>query len=68
MSSIPFLLCTLVGLLTGFAVRGFLWTRSQAAQEAIVGTSDDLILGLLLLASFSMGILVTVIFFQVGGR
>jgi hypothetical protein len=68
MRSIPFLLCTLVGLLMGFAVRGFLRTQSQAAQEAPVGTHDDLILGLLLLSSFSIGILVTVIFFHVGVR
>jgi hypothetical protein len=56
---IPLLLSLLVGLLLGLIAWGLWQTAKQKSGVALMGTRDDLLLGLLLLAGFAMGVFMT---------
>lgn len=55
MDRIPWLLSVLVGLLLGLVAWGFLRAHRQDIFGSLMGTWDNLLLGLLVLASFALG-------------
>ena len=59
MQAIPLLLGALVGLLVGLVAWGFLRARSHRAGAAMTRPRDEALLGLLVLASFALGVFVT---------
>jgi len=59
--AIPLLLSVLVGLVLGLVALGLLRYRSQASDDSLMGTRNDLLLGLLVLAAFALGAFVTYI-------
>ena len=58
------ILCALVGLLFGLVVWGFLKLQNQASGDTRSGISNDLLSGLLVLAAFAFGVLVTFFLFR----
>jgi hypothetical protein len=56
---IPLLLSLLVGLLLGLIAWGLWRAAKQKSGIALMGTRDDLLLGLLVLAGFAMGVFMT---------
>lgn len=61
----PLLLSFLVGLLLGLIAWG-LWRASRhEGGGALMGTRDDLLLGLLLLAGFAMGVFMTYVLLRI---
>ena len=59
MQAIPILLAILVGLLFALVAWGFLRLRGQEAGETLIGTSDVVLTGLLVLAAFALGVFLT---------
>ena len=59
MQAIPVLLAILVGLLFALLAWGFLRIRGHEAGETLVGTSDVVLAGLLVLAAFALGVFLT---------
>jgi len=59
--AIPLLLSLLVGLLLGLIAWGLWQARRHKSSGALMGTRDDLLLGLLLLAGFAMVVFMTYI-------
>lgn len=57
--AVPLLLSLLVGLLIGLVGWGFLRSQSHEASDILMGTRDDVILGLLVLAAFALGVFLT---------
>lgn len=57
--AILFLLSILVGLLLGLVVWGFYRARNHRFDEALLAKRDDMLLGLVVLAAFSLGIFLT---------
>lgn len=53
------LLSLLIGLLLGLVAWGFWRTRSHEASGALMGTQDNLLLGLLVLSGFALGAFLT---------
>jgi hypothetical protein len=66
MQAIPVLLAILVGLLFGLLTWGSLRVRNRDAGEALVATSDDVLIGLLVLAAFALGVFLTYMVIVVG--
>jgi hypothetical protein len=56
---IPLLLSLLIGLLLGLIAWGLWGVWSHKADSVLMGTRDDLLLGLLLLAGFALGVFLT---------
>jgi len=56
---IPMLLSVLVGLLLSLIVWGVLRARRHEAGGSLMGTWDNLLLGLLVLAGFGLGAFLT---------
>lgn len=59
MYAIPLLLSTMTGVLLGLIVQGGLRTWSRKRGDTLVGPSDDVFLGMLALAAFALGVLLT---------
>jgi hypothetical protein len=59
--AVPLLLIVLVGLSLGLVAWGFLRVRSRETSGALMGTRDDVLLGLLVLAAFALGAFLTYI-------
>ena len=57
--AIPLLLSILVGLALGLVAWGFLRARVHRFESALMGAQDDVLLGLLVLAAFSLGAFLT---------
>ncbi len=53
---IPLLLIILVGLLLGLVAWGFLRVRGRGDGDALMMLRDDVLLGLLALAAFTLGV------------
>jgi hypothetical protein len=66
MQAIPVLLAILVGLLFGLLAWGFLRVQSHKAGEALIGISDDVLTGLLVLAAFALGVFLTYMVIAIG--
>jgi hypothetical protein len=66
MQAIPVLLAILVGLLFGLLTWGFLRVRGREAGDASIGIRDDVLLGLLVLAAFSLGVFLTYMVVAIG--
>jgi hypothetical protein len=62
---IPLLLSLLVGLLLGLIAWGLWRATSHESGGALMGTRDDLLLGLLLLAGFAIGVFLTYILLSI---
>ncbi|GAB4535876.1 MAG: hypothetical protein Kow0063_20700 [Anaerolineae bacterium] len=62
--AIPLLLSLLVGLLLGLIIWG-LWRANRHEGSALMGTRDDLLLGLLLLAGFALGVFMAYVLFRI---
>jgi hypothetical protein len=58
-SVIPILLGILVGLLLGLVAWGFWRARGHEIGDSLMGSRDDVLLGLLILAAFALGIFLT---------
>jgi hypothetical protein len=61
MQSVPLILSVLVGLLLGLVTWGFFRIRRQESEGSPLEPRDDVLLGLLALAAFSLGSFVTYI-------
>lgn len=61
---IPVLLSILVGLVLGLVVWGLLRTRRHEPGSTLMGTWDGLLLGLLVLASITLGAFLTYLLFS----
>jgi hypothetical protein len=57
--AILFLLSILVGLLIGLVAWGFYRARNHRFDKALLAKRDDMLLGLVVLAAFSLGIFLT---------
>jgi hypothetical protein len=57
--TIPLLLSVLAGLLLGLITWGFLRVRRHATEDNFIETRDDVLLALLILASFFLGAFLT---------
>ena len=57
--AILFLLSILVGLLIGLMTWGFYRARNHKFDNAVLAKRDDVLLGLVVLAAFSLGIFLT---------
>jgi hypothetical protein len=57
--AILFLLTILVGLLIGLMTWGFYQARNHKFDKALLAKRDDMLLGLVVLAAFSLGIFLT---------
>ena len=55
----PLLLIIMLALLFGLVTVGFLRVRRHEADEAAQKASDELLVGLVLLAAFALGVFVT---------
>jgi len=66
MQAIPILLAILMGLLFALLAWGFLRLRGQEAGETLIGTSDFVLTGLLVLAAFALGVFLTYMAITVG--
>jgi hypothetical protein len=58
-NAIPILLSVLVGAVLSLVVWGLRRSQSQIAGDPVMGTRDDVLLGLLVLAAFALGIFLT---------
>jgi len=63
-NTILFVLCALVGLLLALATWGFLQLQNQASGGTRAGISNDLLVGLSVLAAFAFGVSVTFFLFR----
>jgi uncharacterized membrane protein YidH (DUF202 family) len=63
-NTILLVLCALVGLLLGLAIWGFLQLQNQASGGTRAGISNDLMVGLWVLAAFAFGVFVTFFLFR----
>ena len=59
MQAIPVLLAILVGLLFGLLAWGFLRMRNPKTGETLIEASDGVLAGLLVLATFALGVFLT---------
>ncbi len=59
--TLPFLLGILVVLLIGLLVWGMFRYRKQKAGSIQIGSRDDMLLGLLVLAVFTSGVFVAIV-------
>ena len=66
MQAIPVLLAILVGLLFVLLAWGFLRMRRQDVREALLGTGDAVLAGLLVLAAFALGVFLTYMVIALG--
>jgi hypothetical protein len=66
MQAIPVLLAILVGLLFGLLAWGFLRVRSHKAGATLIETSDGVLAGLLVLATFALGVFLTYLIIVIG--
>jgi hypothetical protein len=57
--AILLLLSILVGLLIGLMTWGFFQARNHKFDASVLGKRDDVLLGLMVLAAFSLGIFLT---------
>ena len=66
MHTIPVLLAILVGLLFALLAWGSLRPRGRKTGGALIGTSDGVLTGLLVLAAFALGVFLTYMVIAVG--
>ena len=66
MQVIPVLLAIQVGLLFGLLALGVLRIQGHKAGETLLGTSDFVLTGLLVLAAFALGMFLTYIAIMIG--
>jgi hypothetical protein len=66
MQAIPVLLAVLTGFVFALLVWGFLRMRSRETGELLVGTGDAMLTGLLLLATFALGVFLTYMVIVIG--
>jgi len=58
-NAIPILLSVLVGAVLGLVVWGLRRSRRHVVGDSVMGTRDDVLLGLLMLAAFALGVFLT---------
>ncbi len=58
-NAIPILLSVLVGAVFTLLVWGLRRSQSHIAGDPVMGTRDDVLLGLLMLAAFALGVFLT---------
>jgi hypothetical protein len=66
MQAIPVLLAILVGLLFALLAWGFLRLKGHKAGEALIGTGDAMLTGLLVFAAFALGVFLTYVVIVIG--
>ena len=66
MQAIPVLLAILVGLLFGLLAWGFLRMRNHKAGTTLIEASDGVLAGLLVLATFALGVFLTYMVIVIG--
>ena len=58
---LPLLLSIMVGLVIAMVTWGFFRERGDKADSSLIGTRDEILLGLLALAAFASGVFVTMV-------
>ena len=66
MQAIPVLLAILVGLLFGLLAWGFLRMRNHETGTTLIEASDGVLAGLLVLATFALGVFLTYMIIVIG--